>query len=319
VPRRTLETVAIGLAVAAAFVALQNAALGVFFPRLDRLTTDFSPAYVRRELARLTAEREPTIFLGDSVLWGYHVDASRTAPGLLRARGCACRNLAFKSGSPPNDYALVRLLERAHVRPRAVVLQINPKVFSEADPAYRTLHPALAELAGPLLSPAERDALAPPPRAAPAASLLDRVLVPASVLYAMRADIRETLYGDADAAPAKDAVSAEMFQASYDLTPLDERNLGVRFLTKTLDALRGDRVPVVAFMTPTNHALLHEYIDNAEYRANGAYLRRLLARHGARVLDLDAAFPAAEFIDNDHLTAAGHRRLAAALAPALPR
>jgi hypothetical protein len=45
----------------------------------------------------------------------------------------------------------------------------------------------------------------------------------------------------------------------------------------------------------------------------------MLAREGARVLDLDSAFPAGDFIDNAHLTPAGQRRLAAVLGRELPR
>ncbi len=315
--RRALESAAIVLAVAIVLVAAQNAAIGAFFPRLERLTTDFSPAYLRRELGRLAAEPGPIVFLGDSVVWGYHLAPQQTAVAVLSSRGCACRNLAFKSGSPPNYYAVVRLLEAARARPKAVVLEINQKVFSEADPAYQKLHPAVADLAAPLLTPDDRAALAVAPAGGGLAAALDRALEPLSLLYAMRSDVRETLYGDA-AEPAQ-PVTAEMFQASYDLTPLGPKNAGVHFLTKTLDALRAQRIPCVAFLTPANHALLHEYIDNAEYRENGAFLRRLLELHGARVVDLDAAFPAREFIDNDHLTAAGQRRLASALSPVLPR
>lgn len=313
--RRAFETAAIVVLVAIVCLCLQNVALGAYFPRLERLTTDFSPAYLQRELNRLAAGPRPVIFLGDSVVWGYRLQARETAVALLAAQGCACRNLAFKSGSPPNYYALARLMRDANVRPAAVVIEVNPKVFGEADPAYQKLHPALAQLAGPLLSPADRAAVVLPPAPQGVAAALDRTVAPASLLYAMRSDIRETLYGDPDDAAPSQPATSEMFQASYDLTPLTPSNAGVHFLAKTVDELRAGGSAVIAFMTPTNHALLHEFIDNADYRSNGLYLRQLLARHGARVVDLDAAFPASEFIDNDHLTAAGQARLAAALAP----
>ena len=45
----------------------------------------------------------------------------------------------------------------------------------------------------------------------------------------------------------------------------------------------------------------------------------MLERAGIRVLDLDAAFRADEFIDNDHLTAEGNARLARLLAAAADR
>jgi hypothetical protein len=45
----------------------------------------------------------------------------------------------------------------------------------------------------------------------------------------------------------------------------------------------------------------------------------MLERGGVRVIDLDRAFPATAFIDNDHLTAAGNVRLATLLARTLAR
>jgi hypothetical protein len=314
--RRTAASAAIALAVTVAVVAAQNAAIATFFPHLGRLATDFSPAFLQRELDAAAARPPAAVFLGDSVLWGYRLRADETAVAILAARGCACTNLAFKSGNPPNDYALARLFRARGVRPRAVVLEVNQRVLSEADPEYRTLHPAVAALASPYLTSADRGALDLPGAAGGAAAGLDRVLAPLWLLYAMRADVRETLFPPADDAPAR-PVTAAAFEGTYDLSPLTERNVGVRYLERTLDVLRADGVPVVAFLTPTNHALLHEFIDGPPYRANGAYLQRLLERRGARVLDLDRAVPAGEFIDNDHLTAAGQRRLAALLEPAV--
>jgi hypothetical protein len=132
----------------------------------------------------------------------------------------------------------------------------------------------------------------------------------------MRADIRETLYGDVQPSPIPN-LTGDMFEGTYNLVPLDESNVGVHFLERAADLLQRRHVELVAFLTPTNHALLHDYIDNRQYRANEAYLARLLERRGARVLDLDHAFPTGEFFDNAHLTAAGQRRLASLLAQAL--
>ncbi|MBD5655708.1 MAG: hypothetical protein IAI50_11105, partial [Candidatus Eremiobacteraeota bacterium] len=47
-------------------------------------------------------------------------------------------------------------------------------------------------------------------------------------------------------------------------------------------------------------------------------LKTLLRGYGARVLDLDTLLQRNDFLDNDHLTADGQRRLADALQPALP-
>ncbi len=306
---------AVGLAalVAAAVFAAENLAVLALFPHLARLTTDFSAAYLDRELRAYAAGPPRTVFLGDSVLWGYRLPPQEAAPSLLSARGCACANVAFKSASPANYYGIARLLVADRVRPSAVVIEINQQVFNPANSAYQTLHPAVAALASPYFTPADRALLggANPPAAGEAGRRGLAALVP---LYGMRADLRETLYGDPAAAPAP-----TVLEGLYDLSPLDETNVGVRFLARTLAVLRAERVPVVAFLTPTNHALMHDFIDVPEYRANLAYVRQVCERGGARVLDLDAAFPAALFFDNDHLTAAGQQRLAAVLAAALAR
>jgi lysophospholipase L1-like esterase len=299
------SAIASSVAVIVAIVLLENILVVRYFTQLPRLTTDFSPAYLQRELQLMAQGPPPTIFLGDSVVWGYQLQPSQTAVSELASRGCVCRNLAFEGGSPPNYYALVRLLLAAGVRPKIVVMQVNQKVFSQSDPAYQRLQPALAELTAPQKHSAIGERFG-------------RALASIWLVYAMRADIRETLLGDSSA-PEPRHPSAALFEGAYDATPLNARNAGVYFLQKTAAELRAARIPAVAFMTPTNHTLLHEYIDTPEYRANGAYLQRLLERQGVVVLDLDAAYPANEFFDNDHLTAAGQRRLAALLAPALNR
>ena len=75
-------------------------------------------------------------------------------------------------------------------------------------------------------------------------------------------------------------------------------------------ALDAQHIAIVAFLTPTNHGLIPATVDAPEYRANARYLTRLLEGRGVRVLDFDAAIPSADFIDNDHLTAAGQEKLA---------
>lgn len=317
-PGFALGLLATAVLTVAAMISLENVAVQAFMPHYERVTTDFSPAYLQRELRTMASLPPQTVFLGDSVLWGYRLAPGQTAVALLRARGCACRNLSFKSGSPANDYALLRLLESYGVRPRKLILEINQRVLNPADASYKSLHPAIAALAAPLLTAQDRAALDAP--AAVQNGTISRTMDGLSSLYAMRSDIREHLYGDVDAAPvAASPVRADRFEGTYDLTPLSEANLGVRYLRKTLALARNDNIPVVAFTTPTNHALLHDYIDVPEYRANSAFLKKLVRATGNEVLDLDAAFAARDFIDNDHLTAEGNRKLADRLAPAVAR
>jgi hypothetical protein len=301
------------LAALAAF-GIENALVQTLLPSFPRFSSDFSAAYLQREMHRLASSPPRTLVFGDSVLWGYRIAPGETAVALLARAGCACENLSLKSGSPPNTYALVRIALADGVRPRQAVIEINQKAFNSADPGFVTLHPALARTVVPYLSPSERRELGVVPGSVAFPSAWERALEHLSALYAMRSDLRAWLYGDVDAAPAQ-PITADMLEGTYDLLPLSEKNAGVRYLEKTLDALRAAGVPVLAFLTPTNHRLLHEYIDVPAYRNNGAFLRRVLERHGSRVVDLDAAFPAGEFIDEAHLTPQGQRHLASALAP----
>ena len=296
---------AVALAVALVLVAVENALIACCFPNLTRLTTDFSPAYLHRELARLAAGPPPSIFFGDSVLWGYRIGPDQTAVAMLAAGGCVCANLAFKSGNPANDYALARLLVASRTHPAVVVIEVNQAVLNAADREYQTLHPGIAALADPLLTPADRSRLTVPPPPSWAEDALSSV----SLLYAMRSDLRETLFEEPAQAPIR-RMTPDLFEGTYNLVPLTSANVGVDYLERAVDVLHRAGIRTLAFLTPTNHALLHDYIDNWQYRANDAYLSRTLERHGAQVLDLDAAFPTGEFIDNAHLTVDGQRRLA---------
>lgn len=307
-----LALLGVGLLAALVVAAVESAIVATYFSHVTRMTADFSATLLRRQLLALAASPGRTVFLGDSVLWGYRLPADENAVSILDERGIATRNLAFKAGSPANYYALTRLMLAAGIRPRAVVIEINQKTFNEADAAYQTLHPSVASLAYPLLNGADRALLrlsAPP---SGLAVRLDRTLSSLWLAYALRSDIRDVLYGDGDA-PLPDRLSPALFEGTYDLAPLEAGNVAVHFLAETAATLRRARIPALAFMTPTNHALLKEYIDNRQYRSNGVYLETLLRRYGVRVVDLDARFASADFLDNDHLTAKGQLRLAAEL------
>ncbi len=315
---RLLSFALVVAVVAGAVVAAENFAARAFFPHLGRVNTDFSSAYLQRELRDMAASPPQAVFLGDSVLWGFRLEPQQTAVALLSAKGCRCINLSFKSSSPPNYYALTELLLHYGVRPKLVVLEIDQRVLNQANDAYRTLHPAVAELAAPLLSSNDRIILGLQPQGESLKDRLDRLASAAFPMYAMRADIRETLFPLADAAAPKHP-TADMYEGEYDLNPLTDANIGVRYMEKTADALRAARILMVAFMTPTNHALLHDYIDGPEYRYNLMFLQHELERRGVRVVDLDRAFSASDFYDYAHLKASAQARLAALLGKELPR
>ncbi len=311
--RRTLTCAAIAVATALVLSIAQNIAVATFFPRTSRLATSFSTAYLRRELSALAATPGQTVFLGDSILWGFRLPPRDTAVAVLDERGCACRNLAYKHAGPANFYALVRILQGYGIRPRAVVIEVNREVFSPDTAGYRSLAGPVAQLSAPFVT-AEDRATFVSARAGLHAQL-DRALASLSLLYAMRLDIREAIYGDND--PAPPPLDPQLGRLLYDLPQLDEKNVSVRYLEKTVALLRAAGTPVVAFLVPVNHAAIDGLVDRARFRANSRYLEGVLARGGAHVLDLESSFTAGEFVDEAHLNAQGQRRLASILANAL--
>jgi len=295
-------------------IGLQNVAIARFFPITSRLSTEFSSAYLKRELLALRGQPGETIFLGDSILWGFRLQPDETAAAILTARGCACRNLSYKHGSPVNYYALARILQSYGVRPGAVVIEVNREVFGPTAEAYRELSATVSQMAMPLLTP-DDVATFTPQRRSGFRGRVDRALASVSLLYAMRTDIREAIYGDND--PPPPPLEAGLKRRLYDLPDLDESNVSIKYLEKTLELFRTEGIPVIAFLVPVNHVAIDPYVDAARYRRNSCYLDATLARGGARVYDLDASFAHAEFVDEAHLNGAGQRRLASILAGAL--
>lgn len=325
--------------VLATFLILTFAADGVWyavFPSQPRVTTDFSATYLEREMKRSATFTPQIVFSGDSVLWGYRLPIAETAAARLRVRGYPIDNLAFEGGSPANTYAILRLLLDAGVRPRQFVFNVNQKEFNPEDSAYDRLHPALNEAAAAKLSRDDVKSLVMPVRPPTIDSAIDRAVTRASSLYAMRADMRETLFGDVDASHALDGLirrasgsaaraelahrpTSDRFAGTYALDPLDEQNVSVHFLRRTIALLQVHRIRALAILTPTNHQLLHDFIDVPAYVSNLSYVSRLLSKGGVRVLDLDRRFAPDEFLDNDHLTAGGNAKLASILEPELAR
>ena len=83
----------------------------------------------------------------------------------------------------------------------------------------------------------------------------------------MRTDVREALFGDVDLAHAVSNLvqhltgasaradlahrpTADRFEGTYDLGPLDESNVSVHFLERAADLLRAERIPAIAILTP---------------------------------------------------------------------
>jgi hypothetical protein len=302
------------------------------FPHFSRLRYNFSSAYLAREIQDLRGQA-PVIVLGDSVLWGFGIDETQTAAARIRAAHPDWHNLAYAGGSPVNTLAMVRLLLASGVRPRAIVFNVNEKTFNPEDSAYQKLHPAVEELAYRMLTPGERAELIPV-LATGRDAKLDRWLARFWQFYGMRADVRDAIFKDSDAAHALDDIverlsgasdeaafahrpTPDKFEGTYDLDPVDASNVSFDALEDLAGLLKTERIPALAILTPTNHRLLHEYIDVPPYQRNLTRIRRVLEFARIRVLDLDSRFPANEFIDNDHLTAPANATLAALIERAM--
>ncbi|MDQ2993299.1 MAG: hypothetical protein M3R30_10865 [Candidatus Eremiobacteraeota bacterium] len=316
-------------------LALVDVAIALFWhPNPSRLPEQFSASYLERYVD-LERGRHPVVFLGDSVLWGYRLPAGDVAAELI-ARDVGpvpVLNLSYEGGSSANSYFVLRYLLSRGIVPRAIVLGINSKVTNVADSAYRRLQPSVETAVLPLLSASDRHVLDLSSKDDLPARL-DRMVADLWTLYRYRTDLREQFFGTDDASLAvRDEVrrltgsarlealahspTADKFLGTYDLSPIAADNVDAIYLRKLAALIERERIPAVAFLTPANHALLHDYIDDPAYAANVAALARMIRRPGTTVLDLDRAIPAAEFIDNDHLTEAGNRRLAALLLPAV--
>jgi lysophospholipase L1-like esterase len=315
-------------------LGLADLALRAFWPNDLRLDENFSAPLLTRIIARDDLQKR-IVFLGDSALWGYGLDAQDAVPSLLAARGFPVENLSYEGGSIANTYALLRILLAHGVRPRMIVFNVNLKEFSPGDSAYRTLYPAVEQLAWPDLTPPERQRLDRKAKTTLDARF-DRRIGSVWMLYGMRSDIREKIFGAADASTALDdrihalsgeaqrearahVPTADRFLGTYDLAPLDNENVEVFFLRRLCELVKIANLRAVAILTPTNHTLLHEYIDSPDYAAQLAYVTEMMENAGLTVLDDDRRFAAKDFLDNDHLTADGNVLWATQLARELTR
>jgi len=304
------------------------------FPILPRFAEDFSSSYLRYAIAR-TNLPERIVFLGDSVLWGYRLPYQSTTVGDLALDGFPVANFAYEGGSMCNTYAMLRVMLGLGYRPRRLIFNVNLKEFNPQDSAYNTLYPALASVASAYLTPGERRLLTNHGEAGSINGAIDELIAQHWSLYGMRVDIRQLLFHHVDAAHAAESLigvlsgrearltaahqpTADRFLGTYDLTPLSETNVEVVFLRKTIALAKRWKIPTIVILTPTNHGLLHDYIDTQEYEDQLSYVRDIV-RPSARILNYDKEFGSNDFFDNDHLRARGSARLSALIAAELAK
>lgn len=234
-----------------------------------------------------------------------------------------------------NSYFMLRYLLMSGVRPALVVFDVNSKETNSEDSAYRRLHPSLEQNVSSMLDSADRKRLSLLPAPSPA-SRLESGVSAIWALYRYRVDLREELFGVDDAATAlahriqgatgserlqelEHRPTADKFLTTYDLNALEPDNVDYYYLRKLALLVKSERLHAIAVLTPTNHQLLHDYIDSPEYDAKLAQLAAPLKLAGITTLNFDRSVPPEEFLDNDHLTIAGNRRFARLLAPHLAR
>jgi len=331
-PPRRPASVWISAAITLVLLAVTDLALAAWHRWPERLPEHFSSSYLQRYATQPVLGAN-LVVLGDSELWGYGV-AAADSPVAQLARGLAgahVTNLAYEAETPINaDFVLRYLLARG-VRPRAVLVELNPAAFNQTAAAYDTLSANLAELTVPsLVEPFDRGKLNPAElRPASTADRLDQFVADHWLLYASRVDVHQALFGDADLASALERRVTPLLQpaqprsaayaATYDLTPLDADNVSYAYAGHLLQTLTAHHIPALVVLPPVNHALLHAYIDNPAYAANLARLSRLAASYHLAVLDCDRLLSSRYFLDNTHVNRAGAARFARALAPHVTR
>lgn len=324
--------------IAVALLIVLDLLVRTWAPLPLRLPEQYSPAYLRLVLSGAARAGNATILLGDSVLWGYKLPDAQTAAALLQRSNPDGRivDLAYEGGSTVNDDVMLRTLLFYGVHPKYVVANINSKEFNTGDSAYNTLHPSLERLSEGSLTPLDNRALTLHFINSDLNRRLNDWVEKIWRFYALRSDLREHLFGSDDAAGALASAvhritgesatesalhqpTPDRFLGTYDLAPIAPDNIALQYYRSFVNRLCANHIPSLLFLTPTNHRLLHEYIDDPSYDENLARLAHAPHCSEVRIVNWDRAIPYDEFMDNDHLTPAGQQRLARLIDKALSR
>lgn len=308
-------------------------ALGFWRPQPVRLPEQFSPAFLALVLSDVPRSQPSILVAGDSVLWGYKIGDRQTAAWILQENHSQSHvlNLAYEGGSTPNSAVILTQVLASGIPLSGAIVNVNSKEFNEADSSYRTLHPSLERLAISHLQRQDRSLLdLHQPNDLNAA--LNAWVESVWRLYRLRTDIRQGLFGHDDMAGALVALvqratgtqaaidaahqpTPDRFLGTYDLSPIGADNVGMIYYRRLISTLCSRHIAALIFLTPTNHRLLHDYIDSPEYDENLKRLTTVTHCATLHIANFDRAIPPKYFIDNDHLTPGGQQVLSRLIDP----
>lgn len=326
---------ALACVVTVVLLAITDPLVRAWNPQVLRLPQQFSPVFLQKQVQRRPDIGRTALVVGDSVMWGYGLPANQAVPSRLMAK-TPTWNLSYEGGSPVNSYVLLRYVLSQRGKPRVVIFNVNQKQFNPENSAYDRLQTSVEAVTASQFDDFDRKTIVTEPAAAGVESELDRSVANVWDFFAQRVDVREALFNRPDAATAlNDAIgnatgfearqtranvpTAGKFLGTYDLDPLTKANVSVEYLERLCSLIERNRIRALAILTPTNHALLHDYIDVPEYESNLRFTAAIIRKHGIAVLDADRTIPTSEFIDSDHLTGAGSQNLSRQILAALAR
>jgi len=103
-------------------------------------------------------------------------------------------------------------------------------------------------------------------------------------------------------------------KAYYELTPFSPDNINLIFSKKISQLLDCTRTPALVFLSPENHTLAGQIINNPLYEENLSRIGQVFSGHTFVCRNYDRAIEDRYFADKDHLTGEGNRVFAGILA-----
>jgi len=299
----------------------------------------------------LAAQPQRKIYLvGDSTMQGQKLAADETLPARLAPLlppDWLAANLGLTATKLPDFFYVTAKLKS---RPgEVVVANVNYKNFGAWDLAVPLRFKDFYDASLDRIAGADAAARLDVPVQPPAMSgRMDRALGDLWFFYRNRDLVRATLFGQHPRKVVKsyyqvfvktgvrgsidrwrrrgaksdwsqtrwDPWALNVLRDYYRVAPLTSANPVFAFVEPLVRLGREKGLVVALFANPMNREFFdkNRLVDWAIYVDNQQSLRAAVERAGGIYLDYTDVIPPSEFLDNDHLTAAGSRRLAARLA-----